>query len=151
MPTTPDRFPGSRNEDEVIFSPDAADPTSEGAIRFNGSSFRMKDGTGVFDPRTGGTGLTEASHESLDTLTHKLSESHHSDVTRTDGKASSIIQWTDDQKTTKVRETIITRSSGKVSQIVVKQYDGSGTLKHTMTGTITRNAGKVDCIDWVKS
>ena len=50
---TPDRFPGTREEEEIQLTEDAVDPTSEGAMKYVGGSFHMRDNTGVFNPRTG--------------------------------------------------------------------------------------------------
>lgn len=53
MPSTPDRFPGTREEDEIELVEDSTDPTVEGRFRYVSGSFRMKDAIGVFDPRSG--------------------------------------------------------------------------------------------------
>lgn len=110
----------------------------------------MHDGTLEFDPATG-SGLSEAQHETLDTLRHEVAEDSHQQITRAGGLVTNITWWTDSGETTKIREVDITRTSGKVSSIVIKQYDGTGTLKTTLTGTVTRVSGKVDSIDWVVS
>ena len=55
MPATPDRKPGPLEEDEEIrFVANAVSPTQVGAMNYDGSSFQMRDATGVFDPRSGG-------------------------------------------------------------------------------------------------
>ncbi len=55
MTRTPDRFPGTRDETEVLFSSQASDPTDAGAQRYvTPGDFRMKDQYGVFNPRNGG-------------------------------------------------------------------------------------------------
>jgi len=152
MGTTPDRFPGSREEDELQLTTDAADPTVEGALRYNGAAFRLRDATGVFDPRTGGSGLTPAQHEALDQLVHNVAEDSFQEVNRTSNKVQTIIFWTDSGKTVKIRETVLTRdpvTTGPVSVVVLKQYDGAGALAITLTGTLTRASGKVASIDWV--
>lgn len=53
MTGTPDRFPGSRDETEVILRDQGADPTEAGASRYASGDFRMKDQYGVFNPRSG--------------------------------------------------------------------------------------------------
>lgn len=52
MTKTPDRFPGSREETEVVLRDQASDPTDAGAMRYNSGDFRMKDSVGVFNPRS---------------------------------------------------------------------------------------------------
>lgn len=99
----------------------------------------------------GGGGLTESTHEALDTLTHNLSETHYLEVTRTSGRVTNVTMWTDNGKTQKVREVDITRTSNRVSSYSIKQYDGSGTLKDTLTGTIARTGGRVSSIEVVKT
>lgn len=58
MPRTPDRFPGTR-EDEELYLEDqgpgglaGGDPTVAGSLRFVTNQFRFIDGLGVFDPRS---------------------------------------------------------------------------------------------------
>ena len=60
MGQTPDRRPGPLiEEEEIQLGTNAGDPSVVGGIRYNGSSFQFKDGTGTFDPRsTGGGGTT---------------------------------------------------------------------------------------------
>lgn len=54
MPNTPDRFPGTREEEEVLLEETTEDPTASGAMRFVSGAFRFKDDTGFYDPRSGG-------------------------------------------------------------------------------------------------
>ena len=102
---------------------------------------------------TGGGGLTPASHRSLDQLVHELAEDSYLEVTRDSGKVSVITYWTDSGKTQKVREVVITRSAGRVSQTVETQYDGAGVaiVGETLTTTITRSSGKVESMTMVRS
>lgn len=152
MPVTPDRHPGPLQEEELQLEPRTdGDPDVLGALRYVNGEFKGKDAAGVFSLRTGGSGITEAQHEALDTLTHSLSESHYTEVLKTGGKVSSVVEWETSDKLKKVRETVITRSTGKVSQVEVTQYDGSGNWKAKLTGTITRTSGKVSSISWVRT
>lgn len=100
-----------------------------------------------------GGGITESEHEDLDTLVHRLSESRYTEVTRTGGLVTSVTDWTDSGKTTKVRECTVSRTGNLISSIVEKQYDGSGTLitGQTLTGTVARTGAKVDTITWVQA
>lgn len=99
---------------------------------------------------SGGSGITEGQHEVLDSLIHWLSEDNYQEIVRSGGKVTSVINWTDSGKTTKIREMAITRTAGKVSQMVFIQYDGAGVEKQRMTGVITRTAGKVSSIQWTE-
>lgn len=56
MTKTPDRFPGSREETELLLRDQGSDPIDAGAARYNSGDFRMKDQYGVFNPRTQGAG-----------------------------------------------------------------------------------------------
>lgn len=151
MGTQPDRHPGPAIEEELILEADPSDPTTAGAVRFNGSTFRLRDSVGVFDPRTGGSGITEEQHELIDSLVHDLAETSYTEVTRTSGRVSSVITWVDVSKTKKVRETEITRASGRASVVVEKQYDAAGALKQTLTHTITRAGVRVASVATVES
>lgn len=150
MGKTPDRFPGTREEDEVQLVPGATSPSVNGA-------FSYKTGVGFEFFEEGsiktlfGTGITEGTHEVLDTLTHNLSEDSYEEVVYTSGKVSSVINWTDSGKTTKIREVVLTRTSGKVSQVDLIQYDVSGSEKVRRTGVITRTSGRVSNISWTKT
>lgn len=149
--TTPDEFPGPRVEEEVQLETQASDPTTEGAMRYVGGAFKLKDSTGVFDPRSGGGGITEAQHEALDSMVHWINETNHQEIVRSEGKVTNVINWTDSGKTTKIRELAVTRSAGKVSQLDFIQYDGGGTESQRMTGVITRDSGKISTIAWTKT
>lgn len=149
MPT-PDRFPGPREEEEIKLLPESSDPTTVGAMRLVSGDFRLRDNVGVFNPRTGG-GISEADHEDLDSLVHNVAETCYEEPVRSGGRVTDVVTWTTSGKTTKVRETNLTRSGGLVSSIVVKQYDGAGTLTQTMTGTVTRSSGQISNISWVET
>jgi len=52
MTKTPDRFPGSREETELILREQGTAPTDEGASRYvTAGDFAMRDQHGVFNPR----------------------------------------------------------------------------------------------------
>lgn len=53
MARTPDRTPGASDEEEIVLEAQGSDPSTVGSIRFNGTSFRFLDATGVYDPRSG--------------------------------------------------------------------------------------------------
>jgi hypothetical protein len=151
MGIQPDRHPGPSIEEELRLEEDTTDPTVPGALRYVSGSLRFHDAVGVFNPRTGSGGITEEQHEILDTLIHELAETSYLEITRSSGRVSSVIVWTDDTKTKKVREVTITRSSGRVSSVVEKHYDATGTLKQTLTHTIARTGIRVSTVATVES
>lgn len=151
MPRTPDRTPGRRYEEKLTLTNDGLAADGPGDMVFDGSDFSFRDSTGPFNPRTGGSGLTESQHEALDRLTHWINETNWQEMVRSGGKVTNAIHWTDSGKTLKIREVAIQRSAGKVSQIDLIQYDGAGAEKERMTGVVTRAAGKVASIQWTKT
>lgn len=95
-----------------------------------------------------GGGITPLEHEALDTLTHGLAEDSFIEVIRTDGRVTGVKVWQGDATdTTLIRETTVTRTAGQVSTVATTQYDGVGTATKTLTGTITREGGRVSTID----
>jgi hypothetical protein len=144
---------GVRGEtvDEVLWLDQTADPSELGMTRMVNGVFRFVDKDGVFNLRTGGSGITEAQHEALDTLVHWIDETNWQEIVRSGGKVTNVINWETDAKLKKVRECIITRSGGKVSQLDAIQYDGAGVEKMRLTGVITRAGGKVASIAWTKT
>lgn len=95
-----------------------------------------------------GGGITEAQHENVDTLVHNLSEDMYEEYVYSSGKVSDIITWTDSGKTIKIRETNFAYTGNKVTAETVKQYDGSGVLKVTLTGTYNYTGNTLNYIDW---
>lgn len=71
MPKTPDRHPDSGAEDQegVVYRDVGSLSVAEGEVRYNGGRFSFYDSTGEYDPRSG-SGISEAQHETLDTLVH---------------------------------------------------------------------------------
>lgn len=124
-------------------------PVADGSVWYNSTAAEVRVRQGGFTVPIGGSGITPAQHQALDQLVHLVAETSYLEVTRTAGRVSDVTYWTDSGKTTKVRETNITRTAGQVSSVVVKQYDGTGTLAQTLTGTVTRTSGQVSSIDWV--
>ena len=143
-----DRTPGPSDEEETIYETNASPTGGLGSVSQDGTSFVMVDSVGAFNPRTGGSGVTEPQHDAYDKLLHNIQESAFDEVVRA-GQVTDVITWTDSGKTTKIRETSLTRAAGQVSSIVEKQYNGAGTLVQTRTGTVTRVSGQVSTVDWV--
>lgn len=100
---------------------------------------------------TAGGGITEAQHEGLDTLTHDIVETSFEEYLYSGNKVTDIIIWTDNGKTQKVRESSFTYTGSKVTTIVLKQYDGAGALKDTVTETLSYTGNQLDDIDRVNS
>jgi hypothetical protein len=150
MPRTPDRSPGALIEDEELrlLTPGGSVPTVDGGVVYDPTSggFKMQDATGVFDPRTGGGGLTPSSHRPLDQLVHELAEDAHVEIIKVAGRVTQVIAWTDNGKTLKIREETITRVGGLVSQTVEVQYNGAGAAVETMTRTYNRTGNEVSSI-----
>jgi len=53
---TKDRFSGKRSETEVKYSTNTTPDGGEGSLSYDGTSFRLQDQLGVFDPRSGAGG-----------------------------------------------------------------------------------------------
>ena len=129
----------------------SSDPAGvpDGGVWYNSTAGEVRVRQGGFTVPIGGSGITPAQHQALDQLVHLVAETSYLEITRTAGRVSDVTYWTDNTKTTKIRETNITRTAGQVSSVVVKQYDGTGTLAQTLTGTVTRTGGQASSIDWV--
>lgn len=135
MVRTPDRYPGAREEEEVQFQEQSTDPTVEGAVRYVSGSFRMLDGTGVFDPRAG-SGLTENAHKALRQLIHFISEgpaegfasgAYKETLPSASVFPTSIIWWESSGKTQKIVERTLTWTGVKLTTDEWKIYDTDGT------------------------
>lgn len=149
MPQTPDSKHGPSFE-EGVYMEETSLATEAGEMRYASGRWSLYDSTGEYDPRSG-SGISEAQHKALDALQHFIAEDSHQQITRSGGRVSNVTHWTDSGETTKIREMVVTRSSGKVSQVDLIQYDGTGTEKVRITGTVTRSGGRVDYIDWVET
>lgn len=115
------------------------------------TSTNVQDAIKDIDGAIAGGGITEAQHELLDTLTHWLDETNWQEMVRSGGKVTNAIHWETSAKLKKVREVIITRDTGKVSQIDIIQYDSAGVEKQRLVLVITRTSGKVSSIQWTKT
>lgn len=135
---------------ETLFQIGASGPqvkNNSGVIEARNSTDTAFAVLRVADPVGANDALTLGSHDTLDTLAHNLSETCYTELTR-DGsnRVTDVITWTTPAKTTKVREMNITRTSGRISQVVLKQYDGSGVLIQTLTRVIARSGGRISTI-----
>jgi hypothetical protein len=162
MPT-PDRFPGQREEDSILFT-DNPDALVAGEMKYSGGAFVMKDGTGEFDPRAGGGGISEAQHKTLRHLIHFIDEgpgdgfASGATKTVTGGLFPTSILWRDSAGN-KLVEKLIERSAGsatnlKPTPIKWKIYDGAGdapgnvlfTISDAITYTGVSESGRIRTI-----
>ncbi len=141
MPTTPDRFPGTREEDEIQFVEDTVDPSAEGAIRYVSGDFIAYDNLGTFNLR----GLSEAQHKIFRHLIHFIdngpaegfASGAYREMTGT-VFPTAIVWWVSDSKVDKIVEKLITWTGINPTTIVWKIYDTDGsTVLATVTDTIT--------------
>jgi hypothetical protein len=154
VPQTPDRHPGPLEEDEEIQLREPADnspPSVAGAFRYVGGDFAFRDQYGTFNPRTGGSGITEGQHEALDTLVHDIDETSYEEYAYSGSKVTNLTVWATAAKLLKIREEQYTYAGSKVSQVVTIQYDGTGAVKMTMTENYTYSGGKVTSVTRTKA
>lgn len=165
---------GGGTEDEMGYQK-LADPT-EDAIEVHGVWFQppggpldelayiTRDGAGnvVFKDANqaevslttlaaAGSGISEAQHEALDTLTHDLTETHNVVITRSSGKVVSVLMEETGGTDIRLLE-VLTRTSGKVATYRLTQYEGDGTtVKRQLDGTINRSGGNVTSVNVVRT
>lgn len=89
------------------------------------------------------SGISYQDHEAIDSLIHNIAETNYLEITRSSGRIADVIIWETAAKLKKIRECNITRTSGRISSYVLKQYDLLGVLKNTLTTSITRTSGKI--------
>jgi hypothetical protein len=147
---------GSQNDDY----PTEVSPT-EDYITAKGFSFEnlkthylkiIENEISITDTISGTRKLSEflipQTHKILDQLVHDIAENSYTEIIKTNGKVSNMILWTNSNKLEKIREINISRVSGKVNEIVTKQYN-SGSLVETYTETFTRTGTSVTSIQGV--
>lgn len=112
--------------------------------------FRFRDNDGVFDPRTGGAGLSKAQHDVLRSLIHFIDDGPADGFVSGAFKEviggvfpTSLIWWESAAKLKKIVEKTITRSGGgatkvKPTPIMWEVYDTDGsTVLVTVSDAIT--------------
>jgi hypothetical protein len=104
-----------------------------------------------FDTAISGGGITEEQHEALDTLAHEIVETSFDEVLYTGSRATGYIVWTDASKTKKIREEEYIYTGGKITQMIYRQYDGTGVLKKTITEDYTYSGSNVSTVTRVIS
>lgn len=150
MAKTPDRFPGTREEQELLLEPESTGPTTVGAIRLVSGDFLARDNAGVFNLRSG-SGLTKSQHDALRSLIHFIDDgpaegfatgAYKETLPAGSPFPTSIIWWESSSKLKKIVEKTITRSGGGATPvaptpIVWEMYDTDGsTVLVTVTDTI---------------
>lgn len=88
-------------------------------------------------------GMTEEQHQLLPSSNHWIDQNSYDEITRSGGKTTQVVTWDSPLKTRKIREEVITRIEGLVSQLVTSNYNGSGILHETLTEVVTRTGGRV--------
>lgn len=135
-----------RTQDLFLIDMTPGLPSEEGQVRFTNLDIKAMV-NGVVVSLITGTGITESQHQNLDTLNHWVDENSYDELTRVATRVTHVVVWDSPSKTIKIREELITRTAGKVSQLVAKQYDRTtGLLKETMTEVYTRTGGRVTSI-----
>ena len=94
-------------------------------------------------------GLTIPGHRLLDQLVHIISENSYYEITRSGGKISSEIYWTNSGKTKKIREIDYSYSGINISSTVTKQYDSLGSVAETYTEIYNRTGNTINSVDGV--
>lgn len=145
MGKTPDRREGPLYEEGIYMDLAAVHPTVNGELRYvSGVGWRFFE-EGVEKGLTG-SGITESEHRALDTLVHEIDETSYDEVVYSGDNITQYIVWTSVAKTLKIREDLMTYASGKVSQVISKQYDGSGVLKAQYTEVYAYSGNKVTSV-----
>lgn len=115
-------------------------------MNYDGTSFKMRDATGTFDPRTGGSGLTPAQHEALRQLIHFIDDGpangfpsgSYKETTPTGPFPTSEVWWESSAKLKKIVSLDTTWAGVTITQEVWKVYDTDGsTALATVTDVIT--------------
>jgi hypothetical protein len=144
MPRTPDRTPGESLEEGTVYDnrPPGEEPTSAGGVRYVDGSFSFRDSLGLFNPRSGGSGITEPQHKALDTLVHDLAEDNYTELTYTGQDLTSVIVWETAAKLKKIREATLSYTGDDLTQVIEKQYDAAGTtVVEEITSTLAYSSG----------
>ena len=95
-----------------------------------------------------GAGLTEERHRDVDQLVHEIAEDSFTEFVYTGSRIDAIEVYTDATKTILIRTETFTYAGNRVTKIVTKQHDASGSLitGETLTEDITYVGNKVDDI-----
>lgn len=108
------------------------------------------DGVATWQPpASAGGGITEAEHRDLDQLVHDIAETSFTEYTYISfRRISNITTWTDQSKTTKIRESQITYTGpNRVGKIITIQYDASGVEAERLTETFTYSGNRLENVE----
>ena len=147
MAPTPDRRPGALEEDEEIRfeTPSGAAPSQQGAFTYDPAlgEFKFYDGTGVFNPRSGGSGITAEQHKTILQLVHFIDEGPAEGFTTgatktvTGGAFPTSVVWKR-ADASKLIEQLVTWTGTVPTSVQWKIYDTDGTtVLATVTDTIS--------------
>jgi len=144
MARTPDRFPGARLEEELQLEDTGLNPSVVGAFTHNAGDLLARDGTGIFNLRSG-SGLTPTSHNALRQLIHFLDDGPgdgfasgaFKELTYTGIKLTNATWYDDNTKVDKLLSLDVTYTGIKPTTEVWKMYDVDGsTVLITLTDAI---------------
>lgn len=138
---------GIRGEtvDEILFLDQTGEPPDQGMVRLVNGDFHFYDQIGVFNPRTGGSGITAAEHKALRQLIHFISDGPaegfasgaYKEITGT-VFPTAIVWYVDSGKTDKIVERLVTWSGSVATVDKWKIYDTDGsTVLWTISDAIT--------------
>jgi hypothetical protein len=139
---------GIRGEtvDEILFLDQVEDPPELGFVRLVNGAFKFKDNAGVFNPRTGGSGITADDHKILRQLVHFIESGPAEGFTtgaycETTGtiKPTAIVWWESSGKLKKIVERLITWTGVNPTTDKWKVYDAADgtTVLWTVIDTIS--------------
>jgi len=161
--TQTDDFPTGTNPNEdfvdargLTIQNDSSDDESVIVSRDASDNLTFQDGvvSGVktlTDLLATGTGMTEATHQALNTLLHDLDKDYYEETTYAGGSVTYIITWTTAGKTLKVREYQYTYSGVKVDTETIIQYDGAGAEEERLTLTYAYTGNKLASVTSVRT
>lgn len=138
MPRTPDRFPGTRCEDELFFEDNPGVPAGTGHIRYDGSGFVAEDSIGVFNLRTAGS-------DDPNSLFNDLNESYDLSFTEVAGLITEVFAHAPGVPANRIRavDNMTCDAAGIINGMRLRQYADDGT---TVIETLTYNG-----TGWVKT
>jgi hypothetical protein len=93
------------------------------------------------------SGINEITHRTLDHLVHNIAEDSYEELTYTSGKITNSTIWTDDTKTTKIREEQYVYTGNLITSMTAIQYNSGGNEFERVVETYTRTGSKITSID----
>lgn len=105
-------------------------------------------------PSTGSSGISESEHAGLDTLVHNLSEDYFLEYIYSADcsiRVSSATYYTDDTKSTKVREYNFSYSGVRVTQQICIQFDNLGVEEERLTLDYIYTGSRITAVSGTKA